>query len=241
VELEVETEGSREELAKKTKIYLKQLTEAKKSSKRLDRLVYMTGDSSLNNGIEIITHPFTLQSFHKHFPIKDFLQFLRDNGAIVQDNCGMHVHVSKDKVSEKSLVNGKWFFHKCEPLIKKFSERQNFRYCEFDSHLPRRNPYEQDHGHYTVFNVDACPKTLEIRVCRATLDYTKFLANLQFADCVVGYIQRGGNAFLRTKSCSEIWKDFIEYAKRSRQYQVLTNYLLKNSLAGNEKIEIKEL
>ena len=133
------------------------------------------------------------------------------------------------------------FFYKCEPLIKKFSERQDYHYCEFDSHAPLRNPHEQDHGHYTVFNVDACPKTLEIRVCQATLDYTKFLANLQFADCVVGYIQRGGNAFLRTKSCPQIWGDFIEYAKRSKQYQILTNYLLKHAITGNEKIEVEKI
>ena len=42
VELEVETASdvSRYDLAKKIKIYLKQLTDAKKSSKKIDRLVY---------------------------------------------------------------------------------------------------------------------------------------------------------------------------------------------------------
>ena len=190
----------------------------------------MKHDASLDNGIEIVTHPFTLQAFHKYFPLKDFLKFLKDNNALVAENCGMHVHVSKEKVSRASLLNGKWFFYKCEPLLKKFSERQIFKYCEFDPYQPRPNPYDQEHGHRAVFNVAASPKTLEIRICRSTLDYTKFLANIQFADCLVSYIQRGGSAFLRSASTNRIWGDFIDYAKRGRQYNMFTDYVLKNNI-----------
>ncbi len=240
IELEIECAGDRLNMAKKIKTWLSShstkeyVTKEGKTiaSKSLDRLIYIKNDGSLRNGIEIVFHPFTLKSFHKNFPLKAFLDYLIANGAIIKENCGMHIHVSKEKLSIIDLLRGKWFFRRTEFFLKKFSERSKYDFCKFDPYDPRPDPYHQEYGHYSVLNY-ASPdaKTLEIRAFNATLDYKKFLANIQFADVFVDYIQNGvGSVFLRRSSASVIWQSFIDYAKSKNQYHIFTSWILTKGI-----------
>lgn len=230
LEIEIPENYSRSKIADRIKVWLSQQPKTK-SGKKINKLVYMKNDGSLNNGIEIVFHPFTLKAFHENFKLQPFLKFLQDNNAQISRNCGMHVHVSKEKLTTNQLLRGKWFFHKCEQFLKKFSDRSKFDYCRFDS-VVRDNPYEQEYGHYSVLNLGVeNSKTLEVRIFNATLDYKKFLANLQFSDVFVDYIQNApGLTFFKTASSHIIWQDFIDYAKRKNMYQILTSYILLNRI-----------
>jgi hypothetical protein len=244
IELEVEIKGSsdaRLKMAEKIKTFLSQQEKVKDvlmrdgivhKGRKLDRLIYMKSDGSLNNGIEIVFNPFTLKSFHKNFPLQVFLKFLAEHDALIKDNCGMHIHVSKDRLSDLDLVKGKWFFHKCESFLKTFSSRSRFDFCKFDPYPPTRDPYRQEYGHHSALNTHSrSEKTLEIRIFNATLDYHKFLANLQFADVFVDYIQHGAGAvFLQRENKNIIWQNFLEYAKSQNRYQVMTSWILQNRI-----------
>jgi hypothetical protein len=224
IELEVEHKSTaREIFAERVKKWLE--------AHKLNKLVYFKNDGSLSNGIEIVFHPFTLKSFHKNFPGKDFLEHLKTQGGDVSSGkCGMHVHVSKEKLSTEQLIKGKWFFYKCSDFLKIFSGRNRFDYCHFEKE-PGNDPYDQDFGRHSAFNVAGSTKTLEIRIFNATLEYRKFLANLQFADVFVDYIQNGaGGAFLKTQNQHIIWQNFIDYMKKDGKYQVLSNYILQNAI-----------
>lgn len=246
LEIEVEADSSsnlsgREILAARIKKWLKEQPRTMDikmkdgqtiKGKPLNKLVYMKSDGSLNNGIEIVWHPFTLKSFHKNFPLQPFLKFLSENQSKTHSNCGMHIHVSKEKLSTIDLIKGKWFFHKCQPFLKKFSDRKSFSYCKFDAEPPRTDPYRQDYGHYSVLNI-ASPdaKTLEVRVFNATLNPLKFLANLQFSDVFVDYIQHGaGIAFLKRETPHVIWQNFIDYAKSQNRYHIMTSWILTKGI-----------
>ena len=240
IELEVEHKSiEREAFAKRLKKWL----ESNKSpdyktkegeivkGKTLDKLIYFKHDGSLSNGIEIVFHPYTLKAFHLHFPLQSFLGFLRDQGAdISSGKCGMHVHVSKERLTNEQLIKGKWLFFRCEPFLKKFSGRKFFNYCYFEKE-PTSDPYHQEYGRHTAFNTASSLKTIEIRLFNATLEHKKFLANLQFSDVFVDYIQNGaGLPFLKNSSPHIVWQNFIDYAKRNGRYQVLTNYILQNAI-----------
>ncbi len=229
LEIEVNEDDECDEMAQKIKTWLKQQSTVLNTGKKLDKLIYLKNDGSLENGIEIVFHPFTLKSLHKHFPIKTFLEFIDKHEAEVNERCGMHVHVSKEKISPKSLLNGKWFFYKCSPYLKKFSGRNDFNYCRFEDR-PTNDPYRQEHGRRTALNIAGSTKTLEIRLFRATLDYKKFMANVQFSDAVVAYMQREGAAFLRTASSSRVWNDFIDYAKKDGRYKFMTDFILQKGI-----------
>lgn len=242
IELEIEVQGSsdekRMEVAQKIKAWLKSLPVIPEmrlpavtvKQRSWDKLVYLKHDGSLHNGIEIVFHPITLSSFHKHFCAKDFLEFLKSNNCVISERCGMHVHVSKDKLSTPQLLKGKWLFYKCEQFIRKLSERSDFHYCQFERE-PSKDPYNQEFGRRTALNVAGSTKTLEIRVFKSTLDYKKFLTNIQFADVFVDYIQYGaGSNFLKRSTPHQVWIDFVDYAKKQRRYQVMTNYILQNRI-----------
>lgn len=225
-ELEVETdsESNQYKLAEMLRTYLKQITKA--GGKPLHKLIYTKYDGSLKHGIEVVTHPFTLQAIHKHLPSKDIIDFLKTNGALIKDSCGMHVHVSKEKITKESLLNGKWFFYKCAKFIKLFSERTEYKYCMFEDYAPRKDPYNQEFGRRTAFNVAASEKTMELRLFKATLDYTKFMANLHFADCFAGYIQYESRlAFLKNNNTEKIWANFLNYANSQGQYKTMLKYI----------------
>lgn len=244
IELEIEVNGdkaARERMADKIKVWLSQqpptadvkTREGKIiKGKSLDKLVFIKSDGSLKNGLEIVFHPFTLKSFHKNFPLQPFLKFLAENNGVVKENCGMHIHVSKERLSSIDLLKGKWLFHKCEPFLKKFSERAKYEYCKFDRYPPNQDPYYQEYGHYSVLNIAGpTSKTLEVRIFNATLDYHKFLANMQFSDVFVDYIQHGGGlAFLKTASPHVIWQNFIDYAKNQNRYQIFTRWILTKAI-----------
>lgn len=240
VELEVEHKSiMRDSFAKIVKKWLeshktpdhKDKSDVIVKGKSLDKLVYFKNDGSLSNGIEIVFHPYTLKAFHLNFPVKEFLNFLSEQGAdISSGKCGMHVHISKEKLTDLQLVKGKWLFFKCEQFLRKFSGRKSFNYCYFEEE-PTNDPYRQEFGRHTAFNTASSLKTIEVRLFNATLEHKKFLANLQFSDVFVDYIQNGpGLAFLKLSGPHIVWQNFIDYAKRNGRYQVLTNYILHNAI-----------
>jgi hypothetical protein len=58
--------------------------------------VYMKDDASIDDGFEIVTHPHTLENYHKEFDWK-FLDKLKREGIAhgILSTCGLHVHVSR--------------------------------------------------------------------------------------------------------------------------------------------------
>lgn len=230
LEIEIDSDKERQPMAEKITTWLKQQKGGRTDGKSLSKLVYIKNDGSLENGLEIVFHPFTLKALHKNFPIKSFLEFLNEHNAGISSRCGMHVHVSKDKVSRESLLIGKWFFYKCSSFLMKFSDRKEFKYCQFEPWEPKSDPYNQEYGRRTAFNVAGSPNTLEVRIFQATLDYTKFLANLQFADCFVAYIQNRSIVFLKNHTQWQVWEDFIDFSKRDGRYQVMSSYILREGI-----------
>jgi hypothetical protein len=60
----------------------------------LNGLVYCKEDGTLgDSGIEVVTHPMTLEFLEEAIPTLS--RVLEDAGCRVDDNCGMHVHVSR--------------------------------------------------------------------------------------------------------------------------------------------------
>lgn len=234
IELEIEIEGAsesgRERVAKNVKEWLAALTTS--TGKSLDKLVYLKSDGSLREGFEIVFHPFTLKAFHKNFPSQSFLKYIQEQGANahLSGRCGMHVHVSKEKVSKDSLLKGKWFFYKCAPFLKKFSGRTNFSFCSFEEQPPNEDPYYQPLGRRTAFNVAGSTKTLELRLFNGTLEHEKFLSNLQFSDSFVGYIQQVSMAFIKKATPHQLWENYLDWSKKAKEYQVMTNYILRNAI-----------
>lgn len=237
IELEVEIDDgcNRDSMVKKIKKWLAEHGQ--------ENAMYFKYDGSLDNGFEIVFHPYTLQAIHKKFPMKEFLDFLVVNGVESHDSgrCGLHVHVTKVEIDKDGkvkelltrldLLKAKWFFHKCQGYIASFSQRKDFHFCRFEDNIPaHNNPYEQPHGKYSALNVAASPQTIEFRVFRGTTNYYKFMANLQFAQATIDFVHHVGGPFLRKSYPAVVWQAFIDYSKRTNRYKIMTNWILKHKI-----------
>ena len=124
-------------------------------------------DSSLNNGVELIsrptsyaywTHPETVKRLEEGF------KFLRDKGAFINqpDTNGLHIHVSRKffDYGNTKLENRQtayegfdWLFQKFQPEIEKLGGRKYTHYCQSKAEKVRETLTDS----YPVrqFNVEA--------------------------------------------------------------------------------------
>ena len=66
-----------------------------------DEHIYIKSDGSLNDGMEIVTHPMTLE-YHKDFCWKDIMRKAVSLGyrSHQTSTCGLHVHVNRNSFGE---------------------------------------------------------------------------------------------------------------------------------------------
>lgn len=113
----------------------------------------VTTDSSLSNGIEIVSTGATLE-FHKGYyslsPSKDgrrpirtwvpgvweefFKKVAKHFSAFGTNRCGVHIHVGREWISPMTLAKALKFFTKKgnQPFLKQISGRTDFTYAQFE-------------------------------------------------------------------------------------------------------------
>lgn len=215
--------------------------------------LYMKHDGSVE-GVEIVSHPATLDWVNESFATDRLFRGLRNNGNHVRprDN-GLHIHVSRDSFRDhnsRAIRNrlrhtGNWrhshamiwlmFIYRNADQIdgrNHIARRANDRWAHFNplSAIELREramrPVRGDRYVAVNCNNDA---TYELRFFASTLDANEFRASLQFAEASVEYT-RG----LRTADVARgalEWDAFVEWVRERAQgdddrYSVLMDALL---------------
>lgn len=194
--------------------------------------VYIKNDSSLDNGFEMVFMPSTLFALNKKFPVKEFLAYCQKISLKSHDcnTCGLHIHLSKAKMSDSALLAGKIFFYMCKAQIGEFSDRDNFEFCRFDKAMPKHHK-DNPMGKYSAFNLTGSESTVEIRVFKGTLEYDRFQASLEFSDLFGEWIQKVKPELLKTGESKAIWQEFLDFgAKNRKKYKHLLEYVNAYSL-----------
>lgn len=102
IELEIDGAGKDDD-------YAENLLEIANSN---DKHIYIKSDGSLDDGMEIVSHPMTLD-FHKDFCWKDIMRKAISLGyrSHQTSTCGLHIHVNRDCLGEdrddQEMVIGK--------------------------------------------------------------------------------------------------------------------------------------
>lgn len=161
-------------------------------------------DGSLNNGLEIVGQPMTLEYIRNVFPYKRLLE-LRDAGARSADTktCGLHVHINRGFFNNRytSMYRFMSMFHYNNEMWKKIAGRGDVIHCSWsDGGYEKermldyvryavskgmngvRNNYER----YIPINLQNS-NTIELRFFRGTLRPEVFLARLEAVDAVARY------------------------------------------------------
>lgn len=159
---------------------------------------YCKHDGSLTNGIELVSHPATLEYLMEHKEtFREVFDEMIARGYTSHDNghCGLHVHISlkplleanEDAVSNLMIVvDNLW--NKLVRFSRRTESQLNSWASRYDSkqHKPKDVAKEAKKrcGRYMAIN-QTNKHTVEIRMFRGTLKADTFLATLQLVQRLV--------------------------------------------------------
>lgn len=161
--------------------------------------IYMKEDGSLNDGIEIVSHPATLEYHVGRMPWQKIMAIALENDWRSHDTntCGLHIHVSRKffgdteekqdlSIAKLILLNNRfWDSH-----ITKIARRTESSYAKrnvcFDSATTKETirtlcdkMKNNTLSRYQAINLQN-RNTVEFRMYKGTLNYNTFIATLQF-------------------------------------------------------------
>lgn len=207
--------------------------------------LYIKTDGSLNEGMELVSHPCSILYHRTVFPWRSVINKARKLGYLSHntETCGLHVHISRNKLGENEEVQEDtisklmFFFESHWNELVKFSRRTEealnkwaARYGYKDK--PKEildNAKKSSRGRYASVNI-CNSKTVEIRMFRGTLKYNTFMATLEMVDAICENVIRLSDDELRSQS----WSDFV--ACINPAYIELIRYLKERQLYISEPV-----
>lgn len=208
---------------------------------------YLKRDGSLgDSGIEIVTHPCTLEHHKKEFPWLFIMRLLAKYGYTSYRNrtCGLHIHASRTLFGATN--DEQWytvakvilFIERNWWKVLKFSRRRNESSYASCNHLFDSLPYDltdtrgildvvqaQRVRRHLAINVQNS-NTIEFRLFKGTSNRNTLLACLEFVDAIIKYAT---DRSISDCNAMDGWNLFINSLDKM-QYQYLVR--LNNKLIG---------
>jgi hypothetical protein len=207
---------------------------------RVAKKFYFKRDGSVDNGFEIVTHPFTLKYAHSKLKFNKILTWLQKNKftSFESGKCGLHIHLDKNFFEELDIAKMRLFFLKNKSFIEKFSNRNGIgmNYCNFETTSVKNIlNNEVPNGRYWALNLNSSEETVEMRIFRGTLDYERFISILQFADAISHFVKIHGIASFimgeyKYKNYNNSWLMFTDWAKKECKYNQMLSFFRKEKL-----------
>lgn len=215
-----------------------------------DGNMYIKHDGSLEEGMELVTHPMTLSYHIDIMPWKDVMSMAVELGYRSHQTatCGLHVHVNRDSLGcdeeqqEETIGRILFFVENHWDELLKFSRRTNSQMEQWAARYGRKDsPKEQmDHvkksysGRYKAINL-LNRATIEFRLFRGTLRYNTLIATLQLVHeiCEVAF-------YMSDEEMSRLtWSDFV-IRIGGQNYPELVQYLKERRLYVSEPVTCEE-
>lgn len=216
---------------------------------REEEILYIKSDGSLDEGMELVSHPCSLY-YHKYdFPWAEIMKRAVRLGYRSHNTstCGLHVHIGRSALGntyerqEDVISRILFFFESHWNELFRFSRRSE----ESAEHWAARHGYE-DHpkeilekakksskGRYACVNITNI-STVEIRLFRGTLKWNTFMASLELVDAICENAIRHSDEELHKQS----WADFV--MNINNENTELIKYLKEKRLYVNEPVETEE-
>ena len=212
--------------------------------------VYIKSDGSLDDGLEIVTYPMTLD-YHLHkMPWRQVMQKALELGYCSHrtGTCGLHVHVNRsyfgDTVEEQEEAIGRvlyfvehhWaellrFSRRTEQQLKRWAARYGYKDRPDEILDTAKKGYGGRYTCINIFNRD----TIEFRIFRGTLKYNTLAATLQLVQEICNVAVFMSDEELAKQS----WSAFVETLDKAKVPELVT-YLKERRLYINEPIQTTE-
>lgn len=202
-----------------------------------DKLFVMKEDSSLDNGVEIVSYPCSMRYFNEAYPFDKIREIANKYDYVSHNsgNCGLHIHVSRAGLGntsvEQDLAIAKimFLFDKFWDNIFKFSRRRNSRWCyKPDAKI---NPDDlpavaidkakvNQYDHCRAVNLQH-NNTVEFRVFRGSLNPVTVKASIQFVYLLCKWVM--SHSLLECQNVT--WDELV-----ASDYEELNAYLEHKNL-----------
>ena len=208
------------------------------------RYVYIKHDGSLEDGLEIVTHPMSLSYHLDRMPWETLCRKAASLGYLSHrtGTCGLHVHISRaafgqtEREQDGPVARVLYFFEKHWEELLKFSRRtprqlerwaSRYGYREQPSDILDHVKKGDHAGRYTCVNLTN-RDTVEFRMFRGTLKVNTIFATLQLLDRICDVAISLSDEELKSLS----WTTFVSGCTQPE----LIQYLKERRLYINEPI-----
>ncbi|MCH5192426.1 MAG: amidoligase family protein [Oscillospiraceae bacterium] len=211
------------------------------------RRIYIKRDSSLNDGMEIVTHPMSLDYHLNKMPWADVMRKAASLGyrSHKTKTCGLHIHVNRSSFGdtheeqEACISRVLFFVERFWQELLKFSRRTESQLSRWAARYGiKENPKatfdnakKNYSGRYTCVNLTNS-QTIEFRIFRGTLKYNTFVAALQLVNRICDISARMTDEEMTLMN----WCDFVSGVEEPE----LITYLKERRLYVNEPVECEE-
>lgn len=145
---------------------------------RREEYAYMKTDGSLDDGLELVTHPCTLEEHRTKVPWSDTVAAFREMhyNSHNAGTCGLHVHVNRDALGEHSAAQDETI-SKILYLFERFWQEILMHFKGMDSHLIMIKLTEKGWKRLNTWNHDkSSPKVQKILGVRTEIRLQKSLS-----------------------------------------------------------------
>ena len=209
--------------------------------------LYIKTDGSLDCGLELVTHPMTLDYHLYNMPWNDVLEEARALNYLSHktDTCGLHIHISRKAFGEFtleqecSIARLLYFVEKFWMEMLRFSRRTEGQVNRWAARYGMKlSPQEvmdsakgSRMGRYTAVNLTNY-NTVEIRLFRGTLKRNTLLATLQMVNAICDVA-----VFLSDEELQRLsWHQFLDRICEPE----LIQYLKERNLYKNDPVTAEE-
>lgn len=187
----------------------------------LEKLFYCKEDSSLDNGVEFVSHPMTWdvissQKYQDMFAA--LLAKLREIGcrSWKSGNCGMHVHMSRSAFSKLHLFKYMAFISYAKPLVELIAQRESNTFAQ-NRLLNSKQLCDKVKVcrslHFDALSI--AHTTIELRIFRGNLKIDMFLKNLEFCKALYDFtLVEPLKSFTNKEGLSNKFLLFVQQHKR---------------------------
>jgi hypothetical protein len=156
---------------------------------------YAKSDGSLNDGVEIVSHPATFDAWCARGPELTFAHWMRRNGysSYSTSTCGFHCHVSRTALPQAALARLLLFVSTHARAVKRWSRRRGEtldRWARIDvdtvGAIVRKVTEGNHETRYVAVNCTNA-STIEFRIFRGTLISASILKNIGLVEMLVSF------------------------------------------------------
>jgi len=208
--------------------------------------IYIKGDGSLDDGMELVTHPMSLE-YHKNYGWEELMKKAISLGyrSHQTSTCGLHIHVNRNCFSENrdtqdEVISRILYFveHHWNEMLK-FSRRSEYSMNRWAARYGFEKTGREildkakkgGNGRYAAVNLMNY-STIEFRLFRGTLKYNTLIAAIELVNEICNLAIHLTDEGIEKMS----WSEFVDAIEAPE----LIQYLKERRLYINEETNTEE-